>query len=114
MAVDNPYVSFKCNSSLMAQSVDFSKYGETNLKGLQDKCIFKLDRDGLQLALSAFHDCTYKDGRYITESGEFEFLYVVHVLSIQEDIQCYITDKNSIFSYNTKEELQQIKAQNRH
>ncbi|MHB8097974.1 MAG: NTP transferase domain-containing protein [Sulfuricurvum sp.] len=111
LQVDNPYVSFKCDSNLRAKSVDFSKYGETNSKGLQDKCIFKLDKNILLNALQNFHSCTYKDGRYITESSEFEFLYVIHLLSLTENVQCYITDKNSIFSYNTQEELITIKEQ---
>jgi len=58
---------------------------------------------------------TYKDGRYITESSEFEFLYVIHVLSIEEDIKCYISNHtNNIYSYNTKKELEDIKEKYGH
>jgi len=42
VSIKDPYVSFKCDSNLNAKSVDFSKYGETNINGLQDKCIFNI------------------------------------------------------------------------
>ena len=106
----NPYISFKVTEDLQATSVDFSKYGETNETGLQDKCIFRLNKKIINSTLKLIHQATFKNGRYITESKEFEFLYFVHAMAAaDETIQCYITEYNdSIFSYNTQDELNKI------
>lgn len=107
----NPYISFKVTDKLKAKSVDFSKYGENNDSGLQDKCIFKLNNKVALSVLKMIHNATFKDGRYITESKEFEFLYFIHAMASKgKQVQCYITEyENSIFSYNNKEELDEIK-----
>lgn len=111
---NNPYVSFKVDDNFYAKYVDFSKYGETSKAGIQDKCLFKLNKQIIFKALQTFHQSTFKSGRYITESGEFEFLYVVHLLysfSKKSKIKCYITDyEDSVLSYNTLEELNKIKG----
>ena len=105
----HPYVTFKIDDNFNIQSVDFSKYGEIHEYGLQDKCLFKVNKIKLYKALKDFHNCTYKDGRYITESNEFEFLYVMHVLANNNNsMQGYITDENTVHSYNTKDEIQKI------
>lgn len=107
---NNPYVSINVDDNFYAKYVDFSKYGEMNKVGFQDKCIFKVNKQILFKALQSFHFSCFKSGRYITESGEFEFLYIIHLLyQLKKKIKCYITDyENDILSYNTKDELEKL------
>ena len=105
---DNPYVNFLCDKRLNIKEVLFSKYGEKSSHGLQDVCIFKVTKDIIE-HLNAVHNATWK-GRYITESNEFEFHYIMHYkYNIHKPAKGYITQyPNSIESYNTKSELKQI------
>lgn len=105
--VNNPYVNFLCDSNLNIQEVLFSKYKETGQIGYQDCCIFKVNN--IQSYLRDMHNVIWKS-RYITESHEFEFLYVVHYLyNIENAAEGFITEyPDGILSYNTQEELKNI------
>ena len=111
---EDPYVSFKVNERLEAESVDLSKYGETNSFGYQDLCVFFLHREAIMEICDCFHSAAFKGGRYITETGEFEFLYIVHTgFNLGFFPQCYLSDyKDQISSYNTINELNLIKEKN--
>jgi bifunctional N-acetylglucosamine-1-phosphate-uridyltransferase/glucosamine-1-phosphate-acetyltransferase GlmU-like protein len=106
--VSEPYVNFMINHEGKIQEVLFSKYGETSKKGYQDCCIFKVNSD-LKEHLKSIHNVLWK-GRYIAESNEFEFLYVIHYLAnIDEHAEYYVSEyPNAILSYNTKDELNEI------
>lgn len=104
----DPYVNFICDMNLKIKEVLFSKYGETSKSGLQDCCIFKVSEKSVQY-LEQLHNAIWK-GRYITESGEFEYLYLMHYMSnVGDCANGYITNyPDSIDSYNTIEELKII------
>ncbi len=105
----DPYVSFVLNQNLNAIAVDFSKYGEVRQSGYQDQCVFKIKKSLLDY-LKIFHQATFKESRYITETKEFEFLYIVHLLrNLNKPVKCFISEnKDSIHSYNTVQELKAI------
>lgn len=107
-AVKNPYVSFDITSDGRISEVRFSKYGETSNSGYQDCCVFKVKKS-LTKHLKNIHDAIWKN-RYISESQEFEFLYVVHYLhNIGKSSEFYISSfPDGISSYNTKEELEEL------
>lgn len=108
--VNNPYVTFaldnKDNSKIT--EVKFSKYGEHSSVGYQDCCVFKV-KGGLLNHLRTIHNVIWKN-RYITESAEFEFLYIIHYLyNIDSSAVGYMTEyPDSVLSYNNKEELEHI------
>lgn len=106
--VKNPYVNFLCDKNLRIQEALFAKYGETSASGLQDCCIFKVTQKSRQ-QLEDLHNAIWK-GRYITESNEFEYHYIMHYkANINDPANGYITDyPNAIESYNTPEELESI------
>lgn len=106
--VKNPYVNFLCDKNLKVQETLFAKYGETSKTGLQDCCIFKVTQKSRQ-QLEDLHSAIWK-GRYITESNEFEYLYLMHYkFNINDPANGYITEyPDAIESYNTKEELNKI------
>jgi molybdopterin-guanine dinucleotide biosynthesis protein A len=109
-SVPNPYVSFNVDDHFNAKSVDFSKYGEVHARGYQDRCLFRARRDLLQYMM-LFDSAVQKNGRYITETREFEFLYIIHVLyNFERPAKCYVTELgSSVQTYNTVDELKDIK-----
>jgi bifunctional N-acetylglucosamine-1-phosphate-uridyltransferase/glucosamine-1-phosphate-acetyltransferase GlmU-like protein len=106
--VKNPYVNFLQTGESKIKEVLFSKYGEISKSGYQDCCIFKVSGE-IQKHLKSVHNSIWKD-RYITESSEFEFLYIIHYLyNISEAADGYLTEyPESILSYNTQVELVEI------
>jgi bifunctional N-acetylglucosamine-1-phosphate-uridyltransferase/glucosamine-1-phosphate-acetyltransferase GlmU-like protein len=106
--VDNPYVNFCVDEQFSIHEVMFSKYNEHSSKGYQDCCIFKVPYQFVRY-LRALHNAIWKS-RYITESEEFEFLYIAHYLNnVGNPAKGYLTEyPNAIYSYNTVEELNTI------
>lgn len=109
--VNKPYVSFLLNPEFKAIAIDFGKYEESHDYGYQDRSIFKI-RKSLLNSLEIFHKSTWKNCRYITETNEFEFLYIIHLLwNFKKPAHCFITENiESIYYYNTPEELIKIKT----
>lgn len=106
--VQNPYVNFLIDDKFHIQEVNFSKYGETSASGFQDCCIFKVS-GALTSKLKELHNAIWKS-RYITESSEYEFLYIIHYLfNSNVPAKGYITDfPDAIVSFNTQTELLEI------
>lgn len=106
--VTDPYVQFGITSCGSLSEVRFKKYCETSNSGYQDSCVFKVKKD-LTKHLKSIHNIIWKN-RYITESGEFEFLYIIHYLyNIGDSADFYISSyPEGVLSYNTKEELKEI------
>ncbi len=107
--VSHPYVRIIVDADLHAIRVDFAKYGETHQDGYQDSCLFKTRRNILEI-MELFHCATWKGNRYITETGEFEFLYIIHLMhSLRCAAKCFVTKyPHAIFTYNSVEELQRF------
>jgi len=108
--VRDPYVNFLLTENSIIKEVLFSKYGELSKSGYQDCCIFKVSSK-LKTYLKNVHAAIWKD-RYITESNEFEFLYIIHYLfNIDDSAYGYLTEyPDAILSYNNKEELAAIES----
>ncbi|MEM2159349.1 MAG: NTP transferase domain-containing protein [Candidatus Nitrosotenuis sp.] len=110
MLEENPYVAFKLDeeNSNYCQSVDFSKKGEINVIGYHDQSIFKMNTLELITALDMLHNAFWKSTKYVTDTGELTFLYVIHYFhNTGKHVKMYQT-VNSVLAFNTVEELNQI------
>jgi NDP-sugar pyrophosphorylase family protein len=105
---DNPYVTFLTDNDMNCISVDFSKRGEKHLSGFHDQCIFLCCKTCLENSLDVLNAAYYKNGRYITDSGEMTFLYIIHYFyNIGFPARAIVTDYPQL-SYNTQEEIKII------
>jgi bifunctional N-acetylglucosamine-1-phosphate-uridyltransferase/glucosamine-1-phosphate-acetyltransferase GlmU-like protein len=105
---DNPYVTILTDESMKVISADFSKLGEKHLRGLHDQSVFMINKAIVLRTLRLMHNVLWKNGRYITESKELNFLHIFHYLwNINEPAICYITEYPTK-SFNSIEEVKQI------
>jgi bifunctional N-acetylglucosamine-1-phosphate-uridyltransferase/glucosamine-1-phosphate-acetyltransferase GlmU-like protein len=108
---DNPYVTIMMNNMMDVVGADFSKRGESHASGMHDQSLFKFRRKTLLDALVQMHCAYWKNGRYVTDSGELTFLYVLHYLfNSGQEATCYPTEY-PVHGYNTKDEFDAIKVQ---
>ena len=111
MFEDNPYVTIMMNNAMDVVGADFSKRGEKHAKGMHDQSLFKFKKSVLISALKQMHYAYWKNGRYVTDSGELTFLYVLHYLfNSSQEATCYPTEY-PVHGYNTKDEFDAIKVQ---
>jgi bifunctional N-acetylglucosamine-1-phosphate-uridyltransferase/glucosamine-1-phosphate-acetyltransferase GlmU-like protein len=104
----NPYVTFIVSQHMECISADFSKRGEQHPSGFHDQCIFFCDMKVVIPHLETLENAYFKNGRYITDSGELTFLYLVHYLcNIGNSARAIITD-SPVLSYNTQGEVKEI------
>lgn len=107
---DNPYVTFLVDKDMRCMSVDFSKRGEKHDNGFHDQCIFLCCKTCLENSLDVLDAAYFKNGRYITDSGELTFLYLVHYFyNIEYAATAIVTDYPQ-FSYNTMDEVKAIET----
>lgn len=105
---ENPYVTFLTDNDMKCISVDFSKRGEKHASGFHDQCIFLCCKTCLENSLDVLNAAYYKNGRYITDSGELTFLYLIHYFyNIDYAAIAIVTDCPQL-SFNTPEEVKQI------
>jgi bifunctional N-acetylglucosamine-1-phosphate-uridyltransferase/glucosamine-1-phosphate-acetyltransferase GlmU-like protein len=105
---DNPYVTILTDEAMKVISADFSKLGEKHLRGLHDQSVFMINKTIVLSTLKLMHNVLWKNGRYITESKELNFLHIFHYLwNINEPAICYITEYPTK-SFNSIEEVKQI------
>jgi hypothetical protein len=108
-----PYVTFIVDKDMNCLAADFSKRGEHHPTGFHDQCIFLCNTQIILQALNTLEKAYFKNGRYVTDSGELTFLYLVHYLynnGILDDSRCakaIITD-SPVLSYNTAGEVKDI------
>lgn len=105
----DPYVSLSVNERMQCLSVDFSKHGEVNARGLHDQSIFRFVRSSLRTSLCSLHHCLWKNGRYITPGGELTFLYTIHQLYNAGDPAYAYETQYPTLSFNTASEVSAIK-----
>jgi|LakMenE01Jun11ns_1017448.scaffolds.fasta_scaffold9959694_71 bifunctional N-acetylglucosamine-1-phosphate-uridyltransferase/glucosamine-1-phosphate-acetyltransferase GlmU-like protein len=104
----NPYVTILTDSNMNALSADFSKLGETHLEGFHDQSIFYINNDVIYDSLQKMHEVLWKNGQYITQSKELNFLHILHYLrNINYPANCYITEYPTK-SFNSIEELTKL------
>lgn len=105
----NPYVHFDIDSeSLNISCANFSKFGEHIDEGFHDQSIFKIRTQKIREELQNLHDSFFKNGKYITATGELNFLHLVHMLyNKRTPAVAYITNE-ILSSYNTLDEVQKI------
>lgn len=102
---NNPYVTILTNERFEIISADFSKLGETHNSGLHDQSVFLISKNIVADCLHNMHCAIWKNGRYITESKELNFLHLFHYLyNINEPAKCYITEYPTK-SFNSIEEV---------
>lgn len=106
----NPYVTILHDSNYLATGVDSSKYGEIHGSGFQDNGIFSYKYSTLLKSLDALHHALNKNDKYITVSGELFLTHTLHYLYNIGDPVCLHEVESVILSYNTQEELSEIKA----
>ena len=104
----NPYVTFLVDQNLHVTSADFSKRGEQHATGFHDQSIFKFNKKLLMTFLRKLHNAYWKNGRYVTDTGEMTFLYVMHFLYNEGyGISAYPTEY-PVQGYNTQDEYKEI------
>jgi bifunctional N-acetylglucosamine-1-phosphate-uridyltransferase/glucosamine-1-phosphate-acetyltransferase GlmU-like protein len=107
---DNPYVTFIVNDAMEVQAADFSKLQEVHSRGLHDQSMFKIHIETIKEALKVMHFVMWKNGRYVSESRELNFLHSMHYLNnSKRPAMAYITE-NSVKGFNTKSEVEAIEA----
>lgn len=104
----NPYVTFVVSQHMECISADFSKRGEQHPSGFHDQCIFFCDMEPIGRHLLTLENAYFKNGRYITDSGELTFLYLIHYLcNVGQPAKALITE-SPVLSYNTQGEVKEI------
>lgn len=104
----NPYVTFIVDHYMTCISADFSKRGEQHPSGFHDQCIFFCDMNIIIPHLETLENAYFKNGRYITDSGELTFLYLIHYLCNIGDPARAIITESPVLSYNTQGEVKEI------
>lgn len=104
----NPYVTFLVDQNLHVTAADFSKRGEQHASGFHDQSLFKFNKAILHRALQKLHNAYWKNGRYVTDTGEMTFLYIMHFLYNEGiGISAYPTEY-PVKGYNTQDEFKEI------
>lgn len=103
-----PYVTILTDNDMNITGADFSKLGEKHFEGLHDQSVFLINKDATARALEVMHYVLWKNGRYISESKELNFLHVMHYLyNFDEPALCYITEYPTK-SFNSIDEVKRI------
>lgn len=109
--VDNPYVTIITDDQLRIKSADFSKYNEIHAHGFHDQSVFRFNKPLIIETLTTLHDSLWKNGQYLTQSGELSLLYAFHYLqNIGKPLQLYETCYPTL-SFNTPQEVQHIQKE---
>lgn len=104
----DPYVTFVVDKNMNCIGADFSKRGEKHPTGFHDQCVFLCNTKNIIDGLSTLDSAYLKNGRYVTDSGELTFLYLVHYFyNIENAAKALITD-SPVLSYNTMGEVKEI------
>lgn len=104
----NPYVTILSDEHMNIFSADFSKLGEIHTEGLHDQSVFSINKEFIFNVLLQMHDVLWKNGRYITESKELNFLHAFHCMyNSGSPAKCYITE-HPTRSFNSIDEVKQI------
>lgn len=106
----NPYVTILADDDMNIIGADFSKLGEKHFEGLHDQSVFMINKNSVLHTLKTMHDVQWKNGRYISESKELNFLHIMHFLHNRNiPAKCYITEYPTK-SFNSIDEVKQIES----
>lgn len=109
---ENPYVTILADQDMNITGADFSKLGEKHFEGLHDQSVFMINKNATLEALKVMHSVLWKNGRYISESKELNFLHAMHFLyNFDEPATCYITEYPTK-SFNSIDEVKRIENNN--
>ena len=109
---ESPYVTILADQDMNVTGADFSKLGEKHFEGLHDQSVFMINKNAALEALQTMHNVLWKNGRYISESKELNFLHAMHYLyNHDEPASCYITEYPTK-SFNSIDEVQRIENNN--
>lgn len=107
---ESPYVTILADQDMNVTGADFSKLGEKHFEGLHDQSVFMINKNAALEALQTMHNVLWKNGRYISESKELNFLHMMHYLyNFDEPATCYITEYPTK-SFNSIDEVKQIES----
>lgn len=107
---ESPYVTILADQDMNVIGADFSKLGEKHFEGLHDQSVFMINKNAALEALQTMHNVLWKNGRYISESKELNFLHAMHYLyNFDEPATCYITEYPTK-SFNSIDEVKQIES----
>lgn len=105
---DNPYVHFSIDQYNDIKAANFSKFGETVSRGLHDQSIFIGSAYVFHYALTQLHNTLWKDGKYVSNSGELNLLHIFHYLyNIGKPAKVHLTEL-ILSSYNSINEANNI------
>lgn len=109
LAIENdPYVHFTIDNESNIVAANFSKYGETTPRGLHDQSIFMGANTSFSHYLNILHTALWKNGEYVSKTGELNLLYVFHLMH-NMGIPAYAHITEIIMnSYNTVNEAEKI------
>lgn len=107
---ESPYVTILADQDMNVIGADFSKLGEKHFEGLHDQSVFMINKNAALEVLQTMHNVLWKNGRYISESKELNFLHAMHYLyNFDEPATCYITEYPTK-SFNSIDEVKQIES----
>lgn len=107
---ESPYVTILADQDMNVTGADFSKLGEKHFEGLHDQSVFMINKNIALEALQTMHNVLWKNGRYISESKELNFLHAMHYLyNSGHPATCYITEYPTK-SFNSIDEVKQIES----
>lgn len=105
---ENPYVTILADHNMNIIGADFSRLNEKHFEGLHDQSVFLINKNAVLDALRVMHTVLWKNGRYISESKELNFLHAMHFLyNFGEPASCYITEYPTK-SFNSIDEVKLI------
>lgn len=107
----SPYVSLLVNEEMQCVSADFSKYEEYHSTGFHDQSVFRFVRPRLRDSLCNLHNALWKNGRYISPSGELSLLYSFHQLYNSGDPAYIYETQYPTLSFNTVEQVVAIQRE---
>lgn len=107
---ESPYVTILADQDMNITAADFSKLGEKHFEGLHDQSVFMINKNATLETLQTMHNVLWKNGRYISESKELNFLHAMHYLfNYDQPASCYITEYPTK-SFNSIDEVKQIES----
>jgi len=105
---DSPYVHFTIDEKSKILAANFSKYGEVVERGLHDQSIFMGSTNAFFHYISLLHIATWKNGKYVTNTGELNLLHIFHLMdNLDKPAHAHVTEI-ILNSYNTIKEAEKI------
>ena len=104
----DPYVHFSIDPDGKIRAANFSKFGEIITEGLHDQSVFMGSARVFLKFLTDLHNSLWKDGKYVSNSGELNMLHIFHLMyNVGSPAIVHITE-NILSSYNSVKGAEKI------